>query len=339
MRPGEVLDAQRDLLERLTTVPGFTAIVNALGGMSYGRSGGTKDPDIEVAPLLTQAVKTAYAYRVTHDMSMLVEHAAAGLDDLDRFDPQLAPTGAGFVAFDRPLPVADMRGKTMLIHYLVWGPALTQYGPSTAIYAFNDTWRQPDQIAQEMLTPGYQDEQGWTQEKIDAWKKASGRWATVGFSAFFKDQRLGPARLMPSADQQARLLAEGSTPAPGSSQIRLVHALWLMMNQTVARKEVEQADRPARRRAAKARLPQEVTVIRLRREQGAERAEGESLIEWTHRWLVRGHWRWQVVSPHHPLAQEIEPGKYRARIWINPFVKGPQDAPFKQTEKVYSLER
>lgn len=338
MRPSEVLDAHVDLMTRLGD-PTFDRIVNALGEFEFGRSGGMlhKQGTTPIAQILKSALPVAHTFRVTHDMSMLVEHAASTLDDLDRFDSRLAPTGVGFVALDRPLRVVDMRGKIMLIHYLIWGPVASNMGPSTMVVCFNDQWHEPDEVAQAMLMA----QDGFTPEAVEAYRSAAGRWATVGMSAFFNDQRLGPQVAMPSPAAQAQLIAEGDTPHPGTNIIRYVHALWLLMEQTVARVEKEPVDRPAKRRAKKMSLPGTVTVIRLRRESGAPRQPGESNVEWAHRFVVRGHWRWQAVSEHHPLAQEVEPGKFRARIWINPFVKNAHrtDLPFKQTEKVYSLER
>ena len=39
------------------------------------------------------------------------------------------------------------------------------------------------------------------------------------------------------------------------------------------------------------------------------------------------------------MAIEVEPGKFRSRIYIAPFVKGPEGAPIKQTKKVNALVR
>lgn len=347
MRPGEVLDAQGDLMERLGH-PKFEATIDNLGGFEFGRSGGRgafhPESSTPLSTMLRTLLPAAHTYRVTHDMSLLVEHAAAGLDDLDQFDSSLAPTGCGFVAFDRPIPLIDARGKTMLIHYLAWGPTMVQFAnasdaigvlrgarsTATMVVEFNDIWRQPDEVQGELFdslretlaegTPNLTPKQ--IQQRLDDYQQYMGRWATVGAAAYLDGQRLGPAKIMPSEEHQAKLLADGFTPHEGTNPVRILHALWLLMEQTVARVETEHPDRPSRRRAAKRRLPPAVTVIRLRREAGGERAEGESLVEWAHRWVVRGHWRWQAVSEHHPLAQEIEPGKFRARIWINPYVKG-----------------
>jgi hypothetical protein len=148
MTPSEVLDAQGDLLDRLNEGP-FCAYIDSVASMDFGRSGG-KLNEFGYAAYLKVILKAAYAYRVTHDMTMMVEHAAASLDDLDRFDHTLAPSGAGFVAFDRGLPLKDARGKIMLIHYLIWGPIGTSIGPATGLMEFNDIWRQQDEVQDEM---------------------------------------------------------------------------------------------------------------------------------------------------------------------------------------------
>jgi hypothetical protein len=94
-----------------------------------------------------------------------------------------------------------------------------------------------------------------------------------------------------------------------------------------------------RKRADRKRIPPRVVVIQLRNLEHSARGEGESMVQWGHRWMVRAHPRWQVCGPDHPLAQEIEPGKWRARIWIWPYVKGPASKPLVISEKIYALHR
>ena len=80
-------------------------------------------------------------------------------------------------------------------------------------------------------------------------------------------------------------------------------------------------NRHARKRAARVmeHLPR-VNVIALRayepsRSQTSERRD----VDWSHRWIVSGHWRKQ----HHPSTGEHVP------TWINPHIKGPEDKPLK----------
>jgi hypothetical protein len=75
--------------------------------------------------------------------------------------------------------------------------------------------------------------------------------------------------------------------------------------------------RHERRRAAR-ELPDGLRVLFLSSGAAVERAEGTGTVEWSHRWMVRGHWRLQPYGPDHKL---------RKTIWIDPYVKGPEDKP------------
>lgn len=350
MRPGEVLDAQMDLIDRLEDKQ-FQGAIDYLVAFHIGHAP-VYDPIGTVLPAelrearrrvadeitdkyrgvyqnLQRTTQASYAYRVTADMCSMVEFAASQLNEEDEFDYSLAPTGCGIVCFDKPLPVKDARGKMMLIHWLVWGPSWDPAKPGATVFDFNDTWRQPDEVQEYMRESTVADH---GQEAWDRVSRMQGRWATVGMSLLPNGEPMGPAVWTPSAEIAASIREEGFEPTEGTNTMRYLHALWLLLNQTVTKVEDDEVpDRPARRRAVKRGLPPKVTVIRLRREVSSlDREPGESLVEWQHRWMVRGHWRWQAYGPGR---------SERKRIWINPFVKGPEDAPLKQSEKVYSLDR
>lgn len=381
MRPSEVLDAQVDLIERLGE-PTFRGqitnmVSSALGGMdeayhdlrmaTNAREKARAREEIRhweqqyaSAPdLLLRHLKASYAYRVSHDMSLMVEHAASMIDDTDQFLPALAPTGCGIARFDSPLRYTDIQGKIMLVHWMVWGPAAGRMRQTnetidggTAVWMFNDTWSQPDEVQQEIIADAAHEEDGIKAEFL----RRMGRWATIGVTVLFPGQRFGPATAMPPESQAARLLAEGREPMPGTNPNRFIQALWMLLNQTITKVEREEAERPARRRAKRMGLPSEVTVVRLRREEGAYEPT-ETEVEWQHRWIVRQHWRWQPYGSrradhaHVYGPIEVESGtlvqrcvhegceNHLTRIIINPYVKGPEGAPLKQSEKVYSLDR
>lgn len=72
-----------------------------------------------------------------------------------------------------------------------------------------------------------------------------------------------------------------------------------------------------------------VTVVTLRKHvktQVDQVQRAESGHHLTHRFVVRGHWRNQAYGTNRAL---------RRRTYILPYVKGPQDAPFIEREKVY----
>lgn len=350
MKPGQVLDARADLLDRLQHNNAFYEQQVFLLASQIGDTGSTPESirRLDREAMITKHgkavdtqinhLKVAEAYRVTEDMTSMVQFAASQLDDSDQIDTSLAPTQCGFVRFDAPLPVHDIRGHLMLVNWMTWGPYRGRDGtPVTVVWAFNDPHTNPDETHKEMLRlareEGSPDHEEWYLRMI-------GRFATVGCDFLFNGNEVGPAEQQASPRQVLEVLSDGLEPLPGTNTVRYIHALWLLLNQTIVKVEEEEVDRPARRRAGKMKLPSRVTVIRLRRQESSHhRPEGESQVEWQHKWIVRGHWRWQPCGPHHPLAQEVEPGVYRARIWINPFVKGPEDKPFMQSEKLYSLDR
>lgn len=110
-------------------------------------------------------------------------------------------------------------------------------------------------------------------------------------------------------------------------------SLWL--SQRVLVEEPAQASRGARRRAEKIAGTSEVRVVRLRRtehaaeSEDAERAAGEGGRSYSCQWVVRGHWRNQyyaTVKAHRP-------------IWIDPYVKGPDEAPLKTSKTIFAVDR
>ena len=110
----------------------------------------------------------------------------------------------------------------------------------------------------------------------------------------------------------------------------IVRCTWLLMQQRVAAVDVARPDRAsARRILRRGGSLDAVRVIRLRYAAGPPREPGESDRVYSHRWVVRGHWRkqWYASQGRH------------VPIWISPFVKGPDGAPLLGGEKVYAWTR
>ena len=90
--------------------------------------------------------------------------------------------------------------------------------------------------------------------------------------------------------------------------------------------EVEPAPIPRQARRALARRGEEsplVYVVKLRRavtKDAPATPEGVSDVEWQCKWLVRGHWRkqWCPSKEQHEMR------------WIAPYIKGPEDKPFRE---------
>jgi hypothetical protein len=73
-----------------------------------------------------------------------------------------------------------------------------------------------------------------------------------------------------------------------------------------------------------------ITLITLRRKSVKKDDEEPAKIEWSRRWVVRGHWRkqWYPKSQTHDY------------VYIHDFIKGPEDKPLVITERrVFNFRR
>ena len=328
MRPDEILRARIDLAGKANSPGIFPHFIrNILAENVDTTNGGITDP--EVIDALMEAFKahlgSAYSYRVTADMTDLVIAAAAGLDDTDRFNRDLAPTGCGMVRFDKPLPLTDVRGRKMLVHWLTWGPISVGNRPGIVTWAFNDLYTEPDEYALRSMSQA--------PELVDH----IGRWAFIGADVTPNGDPLGPPEMELNEHTRQQVTDDGDTPTPFTNERRYLHALWLLLNQTIVARTDEPGSRHARKSMRRMKMPDTVTVIQLRR-QSPPSMEGESNVEWAHRWIVRGHWAWRVCGPDHPQAQPYKDG-WGARLWIAPYAKGPEDKPLVVTDKLYDLRR
>jgi hypothetical protein len=356
MRAAEVLDHKADLMARLDNPvlrrawryqvaedirSPRSAIQEAIPdeGTALSQGGAV----IEALRLMLPRTE---AFHVNQEMCTLVQYAASQLDELDRIDRTVMPTRAGIVRFDGGIPFYDVRGRKMLVSWAIWSPVMVQYArprgdtgepfEATVVYLFNDHRAEPDAIYDLIAEESAKD--GYSPDDVAGLERLLGRWGFIGANTLYDQMRLGPAQMTTSETHAAQILAEGDTPHAYTNPVRLLHALWLLLGQTVADLSDAPVDRARRKRAGRAGIPDRVTVVQLRRTE-SKRSEGESLVEWSHRWVVRGHWAWYHVGPDHPLAQEVEPGRFMARIWRAPFVKGPAGKPLVVTEKVYALHR
>lgn len=106
----------------------------------------------------------------------------------------------------------------------------------------------------------------------------------------------------------------------------LLNCMWaLMETPRLVTDEPALIERAARRRAERAKLPSEVRYIDLRHPEHAPTRSTSADVDWSHRWIVSGHWTNQPYGP----AQSL-----RRPQWIAPYVKGPDDKPLVVKENV-----
>lgn len=146
--------------------------------------------------------------------------------------------------------------------------------------------------------------------------------------AFDLEWRVGPWEINP--DSPAPLFHETR---PHIAQVRmLIMALWDVMEERLTS---VRPPRPQRRRWERSgkKIPEdgEVKIIHLRAYEGRRylNRNGEEVM-WSHRWVVTGHWAWRACKCH-------EEGRHR--VYIAPYVKGPESALLVIKEKIVSVDR
>lgn len=111
----------------------------------------------------------------------------------------------------------------------------------------------------------------------------------------------------------------------------LAAASHLMANPAVAERTTTAPKTPAARKAAKKGQTSTVTVVDLRAPRHVDTGETSKTGRvYTHRWIVRGHWRNQAHGKNH--AQ-------RRITWVPSYTKGPAGKPLKETERVWAWRR
>lgn len=301
-----MLAAQADLLHRLRTDPGM---------LYYHAGGWDVDPQArrKNGPQLIRMVRKGRGFRVSDEWSILVQSAASKLDESDVWDSTLAPREYGIVRFDEPLPVSTGAGRVNRAHWLMWGRS---DAGGTCLFLWNDH-HDPDDEAVAYF------------EEMDRHERRRlGRWGSIGGHAHIPDgATLGPVELDWNYYDHGLdpniIEAQHAT----TNMARYLHALWLMMDQPLTVTETDRLPPTSTKAARAAGITPEVHSVRLRRGAGT-RGTGESKVEWSRRWLVDGHWRWQAYGPGY---------QQRRRVWIAPFVKGPADKPLMITKKVYDV--
>jgi hypothetical protein len=339
LTPGQVLDLL-GLMNTQITQQAPRAYAEAVVEMIFTRSqtaGGLwfHGPNLMenskvIARHLQSLLAGAHAFHVQAEMTDLVQAAALGLDDTTPWRTSLLPTGVGFVYFDKPLVTMDVRGRHLKAHAILWGPAETTSGTVTAVYWFNDI-DDPDD-----LLLAHAQHENMTLDKL----RQLGRLQLFHVDLIPPDHPIGPMQIPIDGEHEAQIAAEGDVAHTPDNTVRAFVSYLRLLSQTLVKVAPGVPDRAALKRATRRRLPGLVTTVTLRRvEYVGNETHNETEVEWSHRWLVRGHWRRQPCGPEHPLAEPDGHGGFVAIIYINPYIKGPEDKPLHLSNKVYDLSR
>ena len=102
-----------------------------------------------------------------------------------------------------------------------------------------------------------------------------------------------------------------------SHSSRLLLSIITALGHRLTRIETPTTTGRGERRRVQRELPG-LRVLQLGTGSKPTRSDEPGTVDWTHRWLVRGHWRQQP----HGFNRQL-----RRLKWIDPYVKGPEDKP------------
>jgi len=333
MRPAEVLRLQASLLDELAGPAGVQ-----LQATAVEQDVVSADERDHVSQLCMAHVRFGRAYLITAHMTAAVAYR---IQDTERLPPLLhcptdvePPHPSGFVLFETPLTVPEIRGRIQLCHALTWGRALSR-DPRTGVRrggwlctTWNDVRREPDEVSRITLRE-YPD-------------KASvlGRWWPVHSIFLHHDQRLGDVD-RPTYPQERQQLEDkygADPPVIGTvSNPRRMHvAVWQLLTETVhvrgaTDQEIAYPDRGTGRWARRQHMQGDITVITLRRPAEPVRHPGTG-TPLDHRVPVKQHRRTYWCKGEDGL---LHPEKRT----IGAHIRGPAGTPLVVTDKLERLSR
>lgn len=250
---------------------------------------------------------------ITSDMMHLIMQAAHDLPDDVTFDEHVLIAPKGFVLFEEALQGEDINGVHITMSAVAWelAPAHVYEGSEEMtqvmnLFFFTDTTDPNDEI----------------NERVVASLQRFGRTVPNLALCHYYPAEHGVA--LPVADRQGTELVVAI--------IKLFVAMQLIAQQRIGEPIKMRPPRATRRRMERdpdAHPERMITLITLRRKSVKKEHDGEP-IEWSRRWVVRGHWRkqWYAKTKRHDW------------VYIYEHIKGPEDKPLIITERrVFNFRR
>jgi hypothetical protein len=248
----------------------------------------------EMAANIPDALLQADTLYVEPDMMTVVEAAATSFEPEPLHEVDL-PCPAGFLYLPRPLVIHDRHNVETSIRAFLWYPTTFRF--------FDGSTLEPR--AQGIVLVMFH-----MNGDPDHYDTAESRGLMPRGTMLINHVFPWP---------YGQSYPEAETPGGLIDVARPLVALFRLMQQTVSVRTRERPDRHVRRRMPPPLVENLVTVIHLRRPHQPADDHEPRVVDWTHRWLVGGHWRWQ---PYPSLGPDV-----RKQIWISPYVKGPEDRP------------
>lgn len=272
----------------------------------------------ELAEGFVETLNTSAIYYCDREMTSVVASGALTLDDTDISDTSIVPEPEGFCYFEGGIQIYE----NIVVHALCWKRLASD---AYSLLLFNDGYSYPDFMADlqfEQLKKYY--------EVVKPY-----RWTMVTSQSYFNEVSLNPMAKYSSEKLQSNKNRNGGIDEVILSG-KLFHSFLLMLQQPpelLEAKKIKPTNKSAVKRLEKSGVRSEVIVLDLRHKTLPSSGGGSErpFSGYNVRWMVSGHWRWQ------PMKDKITKEKVVKRIWISPYMKGPEDKPFVARKVVKAL--
>jgi hypothetical protein len=329
MNPEDVVMLFEDVHDFFSKKSGRNSVASTLLTLRVAQYPDTeelRDMVVSATKFVTKKSSESELFFCSEDMTDVVEHAAKLFDSTDKADLSLLPSPVGFCYFARGVVLGNDGPSGLqgyITHALYWVRA------SDDLYflvSLNDSYVEQDTQSKSQRsqllegTTYFDTQQRWTVNYVAS---------VVSDSAIARNS----TDILTSEE-----LSKNNFKFLDLSPQALAQSFYLMVDQHTfvdKSEKVKTSHKKRVKRLQSKNLPTSTQVIKLRRtyhSSGSAPSHGKK-IEYSHRWFVTGHWRWQPYK--NKETKEIE----HKRLWISPYVKGPEDMPLKTTPKVFSLVR
>lgn len=265
-------------------------------------------------------------YAVSDDIFQVIDQASHLLPEDAVILPSDIPTPMGVIVFEHPIPIPDDKGVVADISVIAWAAVDDVDSDDSNLVSFSN-----DGFAKAGRRDEEDDETLGRGVLIFAFADRDGPNDTV--LKFLREKGVSEVKMQGVARHSLwhwEPIAFDH-PAPGHLE-KLLFTFWRFVGETWIDSRMVLPDRPARKRAIRARVNPEVRVVRLRKSEvrSVDRGDGDdAAVIWSHRWIVDGHWR----SQWYPSLQTHRPK------WIPKHIKGPDHLPLILKDRVFSVDR
>lgn len=275
----------------------------------------------------------ATTYFVENDMISIAKIASWDMP-MQSLESSDLPSEFGFVVLETPVLGRDVRDRDIALSAMSWGPT-TFFDPDG-----NQTDRTGISVVFYSDLNDFRDSQSEHLVDFYRWATSNGkpmsRHAIYHFASLefgrdmseytYIDTRRGTSDHVPDEFNSR----ETNTVDPHL----WFYAFLIISQDRIAETVRQRLARPQARRMKRGRVepPEDcsISVVKLRRLKHVTDGDTEhSPVNWTHRWVVEGHWthQWYPSLQDHRL------------IYIAPYIKGPEHLPLVIKDRVYAWVR